>query len=301
MAPITTPPIAAEHLFSIGSFPVTNAYLNSLLTVLIVVVGAYFIRRKLRDVPTGAQNFAESVLELMLSYADRVTGGDRAKSIRLLPLAGSLFLFIIISNWVGIFPGIGSIGVYHVMANGARDFIPLFRSANSDLNLTLAMAIVSVVTVHILGIITVGFFRYANRFLKFGDIWHAVRSGSVEKIFTAIVEFGVGLLEIISEVSKILSLSLRLFGNIFAGEVLLTVLSAIIAYFVPLPFLGLELLVGLIQALVFSMLVLVYTSVATLPVPEHDAHGTDELEQAHGVAEIGNALRNEHREPISGM
>jgi F-type H+-transporting ATPase subunit a len=300
MTPIQTPPIAAEHLFSIGSFPVTNAYLNSLFTVLIVVVGAYFIRRKLRDVPTGAQNFAESVLELMLSYADRVTG-DRAKSMRLLPLAGSLFLFIIISNWVGILPGIGSIGIYHMMANGARDFIPLFRSANSDLNLTLAMAAVSIITVHILGVTTIGFFRYANKFIRVCDIWQAVRSGSIEKIFTAIVEFGVGLLEIISEISKILSLSLRLFGNIFAGEVLLTVLSAIVAYIVPLPFLGLELLVGLIQALVFSMLVLVYTSVATMPLPDHNGHTDDDFEKAHGLAEIGRALQNEHREPISGM
>ncbi len=301
MTAITTPPIFAEHVFSIGSFPVTNAYLNSLLTVLIVVVGSYFIRRKLRDVPTGAQNFAEGVLELMLEYADRVTG-DRKKSIRLLPLAGSLFLFIIISNWIGIFPGIGSIGVYHAMAGGVREFIPLFRSANADLNLTLAMAAASVITVQILGIATVGFFRYANKYIKLGDLWVAVRSGSIEKIFVALIEFGVGFLEIISEVSKILSLSLRLFGNIFAGEVLLTVLSAIVAYIVPLPFMALELLVGLIQALVFSMLVLVYTSVATMPLPTHGHDGHEEtLETADNVAELGRALRNEHREPISGV
>lgn len=300
MTPIITPPIAAEHIFLIGSFPVTNAYLNSLFTVLIVVVGSYFVRRTVRDVPTGTQNFAESVLELMLSYADRVTG-NREKSLRLLPIAGSLFLFIIISNWVGILPGIGSIGVYHAMAGGAREFIPLFRSANSDLNLTIAMATSSIIAVHVLGIITVGFFRYANKFIKLGDIFHALRSGSIEKIFTAIVEFGVGLLEIISEVSKILSLSLRLFGNIFAGEVLLTVLAAIVAYLVPLPFLGLELLVGLIQALVFSMLVLVYTSVATMPLAEHGGHGQSKLETAGDIVELGSALRNEHREPISGM
>lgn len=301
MTSITTPPIFAEHIFSIGSFPITNAYLNSLLTVLIVVVGGFFIQRSLRDVPTGAQNFAESVLELMLSYADRVTG-DRKKSLRLLPLAGSLFLFIIISNWAGILPGIGSIGIYHTMAGGVREFIPLFRSANADLNLTLAMAAVSIITVHVLGVATVGFFRYANKFIKLGDLWQAVRSGSIEKIFTAIVEFGVGLLEIISEVSKVLSLSLRLFGNIFAGEVLLTVLSAIVAYLVPLPFMALELLVGFIQALVFSMLVLVYTSVATMPLPDHGHDGQGEtLETADNLGELGSALRNEHREPISGM
>jgi F-type H+-transporting ATPase subunit a len=236
----------------------------------------------------------------MYSYADRVTG-DRKKSMRLMPLAGSLFLFIIISNWIGIFPGIGSIGLYHVMAGGVRDFIPLFRSANSDLNLTLAMAFVSILTVHVLGIITIGFFRYANKFFRFGDIWQALKSGSIEKIFTAVVEFAVGIIEIVSEVSKVVSLSLRLFGNVFAGEVLLTVLSALIAYIIPLPFMGLELLVGLIQALVFSMLVLVYTSIATMPLPDHSGGHDTELEKAQGIAEIGSVLRNEHREPISGM
>ena len=264
MTTISTPPIAAEKLFFIGSFPVTNAYLNSLFAVLVIVVFAYIIKRKVSDIPKGPQNFAESVLEIMLSYADGVTG-SRQKSLKLLPMVGSLFLFIVISNWIGILPGIGSIGIYKTAADGIREFIPMFRSANSDLNLTLAMALSCIVTTHILGIIAIGFFRYANKFIKLGDLWSAFKSLSAEKILVAFVEFGVGFLEIISEVSKVLSLSLRLFGNIFAGEVLLTVLASLISYIVPLPFMGLELLVGLIQALVFSMLILVYASIATMP------------------------------------
>lgn len=286
MTPIATPPLAPEQIFAIGHLPITNTYLNSLVTVLVVVVAAFFINRKIADIPRGIQNFAESVLELMLDYADRVTG-SRQKSLKLLPLAGALFLFIVISNWIGIFPGIGSIGVYTVSA-GIRTFVPMFRSANADLNLTVAMALTSVITAHVLGVATIGFFRYANKFIKVGDIWQALKSGSAQKISVAFIEFGVGLLEVVSEVSKVISLSLRLFGNIFAGEVLLTVLSSIVGYIVPLPFMGLELLVGVIQALVFSMLVLVYTSVATMPLP---AHGHDN----------GGALQDEHLEPISGV
>ena len=130
------------------------------------------------------------------------------------------------------------------------------------------MAIVGVVFSHIAGIVTVGFFRYSNKFLKFGDIWQAAKSKNPTNILTAVIEFFVGLIEIVSELAKMASLSLRLFGNIFAGEVLLTVIGGLIAFLVPLPFLALELLVGLIQATVFSMLVLVYLIVATAELPK---------------------------------
>ena len=115
----------------------------------------------------------------------------------------------------------------------------------------------------------IGFWKYANKFVKLGDIWHSFRKGGIS-IFVAVVEFGVGLIEIFSEVAKMVSLSLRLFGNVFAGEVLLTVMASLLAFIVPLPFIALEVLVGLIQAVVFAMLVLVYLTVATMEVePAH--------------------------------
>jgi F-type H+-transporting ATPase subunit a len=131
-----------------------------------------------------------------------------------------------------------------------------------------------------MGIAAIGFFRYAGKYIKIADLWKAVKSMNPTKIMVGFVEFGVGLLEVVQEVTKIISLSLRLFGNIFAGEVLLTVLSSIVAYIAPLPFIGLELLVGAVQALIFSMLVLVYASVATMPLEEHssDAHQNEHPE-----------------------
>jgi F-type H+-transporting ATPase subunit a len=187
---------------------------------------------------------------------------------------GGIFLFVLVSNWMSQIPGTGSFGIFQAGA-----FIPILRPATSDLNLTLGMAIFAVVLSHFLGIITIGFFKYANKFLKFGDIWHAVKSGKIMNIFVSLIEFFVGLLEVVSEVAKMVSLSLRLFGNIFAGEVLLTVMASLFAYILPLPFMGLELLVGIIQAMVFSLLTLVYLTIATTPVHTAHTHGV-EMEEA---------------------
>jgi F-type H+-transporting ATPase subunit a len=145
------------------------------------------------------------------------------------------------------------------------------------------MALVSVVTSHILGITALGFFTHANRYIQLGSLWKAAKTLSVMTIFTALIEFVVGLLEIISEIAKILSLSLRLFGNIFAGEVLITVISSLIAFIVPLPFMGLELFVGIVQAAVFSMLTLVYLSTQTTS-PHGEEEELHELEAAPHAA-----------------
>ncbi|MBX4187178.1 MAG: F0F1 ATP synthase subunit A [Candidatus Doudnabacteria bacterium] len=261
------PPLVAEPIFNIGSFPVTNAYINSSLAVISFLIAGWILRNKTALIPRGIQNFAEGTLEFILGYMDQVTR-DRKKSMRFLPIVGGLFLFILISNWMGLIPGTGSIGRW-LSVHGEAELVPLFRPANSDLNMTLAMAVFAVATSHILGIAAIGFFRYANKFIKIGDLIHGVKKGGMG-IFVAVVEFGIGLIEITSEVAKMVSLSLRLFGNIFAGEVLLTVLAGLISYFVPLPFMLLEILVGLIQAVVFSMLTLVYLTIATTPIHVHE-------------------------------
>lgn len=277
---LALPPLASEQLFSISGFPIFNTYINSSIVVLGFIVLGFFISRASKNLsapqnaPTGIINFFESLLEILLGYADQVTH-SRAKSIKFLPLVGSLFLFILASNWLGLLPGIGSIGVYQ-LHNGTVELIPLFRPANTDLNMTLAMAVFGVTATHFLGITAVGFFKYANKFIKLGDVWHGFKSLDPIKIFVAIVEFMVGIIEVFSEVAKMVSLSLRLFGNVFAGEVLLTVIASIIAYFIPVPFLGLELLVGLIQAVVFSMLILVYLTIATTEIHQHHDSGPQE-------------------------
>jgi F-type H+-transporting ATPase subunit a len=267
------PPLAAEPIFNIGTFTVTNTYINSSLTVLLFAILAFVMRKRVKDVPGRIQNFFEYLIETLLGYFDQVTG-NRETSSKFFPLIGSLFLFILVSNWIGLVPGVGSIGFHR-----GHEFVPLFRPANTDLNLTLSMAVFGVVASHFIGISAIGFFRYFNKFIKLADVWHAFKSRKPMIILTALIEFMVGFLEIISEVAKMLSLSLRLFGNVFAGEVLLTVLGSIIAYGVPLPFMALEILVGLVQAAVFSMLVLTYITVATMPVHGHAEHS----KEPHGV------------------
>jgi F-type H+-transporting ATPase subunit a len=262
---LALPPIIAEPIFFIGSFPVTNAYINSSIAVMFFIVVGLMLRNKTALVPAGLQNFAEGSLEFMLGYVDRVTR-DRKKSLKFFPIVGGLFLFILFSNWIGLIPGTGSIGRW-LMVHGELELVPILRPATSDLNLTLAMAVFAVIGAHIFGIIAIGFFKYANKFIKLWDIVKSFAKGGMN-IVVAVIEFGVGLIEIVSEIAKVVSLSLRLFGNIFAGEVLLTVMAGLIAYFVPLPFMFLEILVGLIQALVFAMLTLVYLMVATAPVHE---------------------------------
>lgn len=254
------PSLAAEIVFYIGSFPVTNTLINAVVVSIGLIVLAIYLRGRLQEVPSGAQNFAEVVLETLLGYADQVTG-DRQKSIRFLPIVGTLFIFILISNLLGVFPGIGSIG-RNIVERGKTEFVPIFRPSNTDYNLTLAMALIAVIGSHVFGVMAIGFWKYADRFIKLGTIWRSFRQGGMS-IMVAVIEFFVGLIEIVSELAKMISLSLRLFGNVFAGEVLLTVIASLVAFFVPLPFLLLEFLVGFIQATVFSMLTLVYLSMAT--------------------------------------
>ena len=255
-------PLGAETLFHLGSWPVTNAMMNTWIALGVFLLGAIFIHlRGVKETPRPWQNFLEMLLETVLGYFDRVTG-DRQKSKRFLPIAGTFFFFILFSNWLGLLPGTGSIGVWHVI-QGEREWIPLLRPANSDLNLTLAMALIAVISSHIMGMFVLGFFTHLNKFIQLGTLAKAVRSLKPMAIVVALVECVVGIIEIFSEFAKVASLSLRLFGNIFAGEVLITVIGSLVAFIIPLPFLALELIVGVVQATVFSLLTVVYLTVAT--------------------------------------
>jgi F-type H+-transporting ATPase subunit a len=269
-------PIAAEPVLQFGSFAVTNSVVNGVLALVFFVLLGLILRFQRRLVPKGIQNFFEFLIEGMLSFMDQVTG-SRDTSKRFLPFIGSLFLFILFSNWLGLVPGVGSFGVWQEH-RGELELIPLLRPATSDLNMTLALAILTVVLSHVVGSVVVGFFRYWNKFIQLGGIWDALKAFAHKKIgdaaiglFTALIQFVVGIIEIISEAAKVLSLSLRLFGNVFAGEVLLSVIGSLIAFGVPLPFMALEIIVGVVQALVFSTLSLVYLTIAV-----SEPHGVEE-------------------------
>jgi F-type H+-transporting ATPase subunit a len=273
---LVLPPLAAETMFYVSGFPITNSYINSTLALIGFAVFAFFVNKGIKkyylttDVPKGILNFAEGLIEFMLGYFDQVTG-DRKKSYKFLPIVGTFFLFIVVSNWMGLMPGTGSIGIWN-LHHGSVELIPLLRPANTDLNMTLSMAVIAVMGSHLLGIAAIGFFKYANKFIKLGDLFKAIISFNPVKILVAVIEFFVGLIEIFSEAAKMVSLSLRLYGNIFAGEVLLTVLASMLAIFLPLPFMGLEIIVGLIQAVVFSMLTLVYLNMATAEIHHAEGH-----------------------------
>jgi F-type H+-transporting ATPase subunit a len=259
MGEIHIPPLQPEALFTIGSVTITNTIINTWIAIVIFLIIGIAIKRKNTLKPGKLQNAGEYILELLLPYFDQVTGG-RKKTIQFLPIVGSIFFFILLSNWLGLLPGTGSLMMGHSS---------VFRPANTDLNLTLAMALTSVIGSHIFGFISVGVFTHIGKFVQIKGIFKSITKGPIA-FFTALIEFFVGILEIISEVAKIVSLSLRLFGNIFAGEVLISVMLALVAFAIPTPFMLLELLVGLIQASVFAMLTLVYMSVAVSE--PHGAH-----------------------------
>ena len=250
---------------------------NSLFTAWIVILGfvlvGLFIRSRASIAPRGFLNLVDATMEFLLLEAEKVVG-DRERTRKFFPIVGALFFFILFSNWLGLLPGVGSIGFWQTH-EGEEVLIPLLRPATSDLSFTLAIAFFSITATHVFGIATLGIMAHTSKFVNIRGIVRAIKHGPMA-VVVAVVEFFVGLLEIISEFAKILSLALRLFGNIFAGEVLLTVMYGLVGLFVPLPFIFLELLVGVIQATVFSMLVLVFLKNMT------ESHGEgDHAEASH--------------------
>lgn len=235
--------LAAEEIARIGFLPVTNSLFTSWLVAGFLLVVGILTTRRLNPVPGTLQNTVEIIIESLFGLFEKVT---REKTRQFFPLLATFFLFIILGNWAGLLPGVGSIGLSKV-EHGHEEFIPLFRGATADLNTTLALAVSSVVALQYYGFKTLGRV-YVTRFI---NLRHPI-------------SFFLGILEIISEFAKVVSFSFRLFGNIFAGEVLLTIVAFLMPVLAPLPFLGLEIFVGFIQAFIFAMLTAVFLRVATL-------------------------------------
>jgi len=220
----------------------------TLMTSAVIIITSLILGKNLRLVPKGFQNVIEYVLEALLNLINSVTQ-NREESKKFFPIVVTIFIFVILSNWIEIIPGLGTIGIFE-QQQGKTVLVPFIRSSSSDLNVTLAIALISVFTTQFMGIAAIGAAKYAKKF--FVSPFHK----------PYFIGTFVGLLEIISEIAKIISFSFRLFGNIFAGEVLLIVMLGLVPYIVPLPFLFLELFVGFIQALVFAMLTLVFLKIA---------------------------------------
>lgn len=298
--------LAAEPIAYIGDFPVTNSIFTSLVVSGLLILFALYVRSQLKNTtkPTGVQNVAEWIVESLFNLINSITN-DTKKTVRFFPVVATFFLFILLNNWLGLVPGVGPITVPeahketatetehsskglltvyaveevdhavdaleteagvvtestgHTENDAASDKatedhvaqVPLFRPGTADLNTTIAFALISVIMTQFFGIqaLNLGYFK------KFFN-------------FESPIMFFVGMLELISEFSKILSFAFRLFGNIFAGEVLLVVIASLASVVVPMPFYGLEIFVGFVQALVFSMLTAVFFNMAT---QGHDSH-----------------------------
>ncbi|MEI7765100.1 MAG: F0F1 ATP synthase subunit A [bacterium] len=271
--------IYAEPIFHIGNFQITNSLLTSWAAVLVVLALSLAIRLKLKKIPGKLQNMFEVILEGALGLVDQVTN-DRKISVRIFPFVFSLFIFILINNWLGLLPIFGSIGLL-VQEGTTSAFVPFLRSGTADINTTLALSIMVVILSNVFGIIVIGAWKAFNKYINLSaifSIFTKVRKDPSVLIVAPITLF-VGLLELLGEFAKIASLSFRLFGNVFAGEVLLASMGAIFAYVVPGPFLFLEVFVGLIQALIFSLLATVYFTIASQDHGEHDEseHKTEEI------------------------
>lgn len=248
MATFVPPTLASETIFHLGSFEVRNTLITSVMTlVLLVVIGLFIRRKKYAMVPSGIQNVAEMLIGGFFDFYKGIVG-DHENTKKFFPLVMTIFFYVIISNWMGLLPGFGSIGLWEVH-HGHEVLVPIFRSTYADVNMTFALALISVTSIQIFGFSLLGFKGYAGKFF-------------VNPLKNPIGCF-VGILELFSEFSKMISFSFRLFGNIFAGEVLLLVISFLVPYVAPIPFYGLELFVGFIQALVFSFLTLVFLKIAT--------------------------------------
>lgn len=236
--------LGAEAIIHIGNIPVTNTIVATVLLDLFFVTLVIIISKNARIIPGRLQSLFEITFEYFYGLTEQIAD-KYTKSI--FPWFMSFFLVIFFSNLLGLLPGFGSIGFFEQI-EGKTEFIPTLRAATSDFNTTLALATVSVVATHVLAIKYNGIKGYLGKFFSINPIL----------LF-------VGFLELISEFTKLFSLSFRLFGNIYAGEVVLTTISSMFAFLAPIPFLMLEVIVALVQALVFAMLTMVFMSILVKP------------------------------------
>lgn len=238
--------ISAEPIAHFFGLTITNSLFTAWIITAALVLSAYLFSKqfKTKGAPGRLQSFVELIVEALFGMVESIAGSAKAK--RFFPMVGTLFVFILFSNWSGLLPGAGTIGFREVL-HGAEVFIPYWRAPTSDVNTTLALGLITMVMVQVYGYKYLGL-KYFKKFLD----------------FSSPINFFVGLLELISDFSKIISFTFRLFGNIIAGEILLLVMAMLVPVLGPTPFIALEIFVGFIQALVFMMLASVFINMATL-------------------------------------
>ena len=238
--------LKAEQLGSVFGFPITNSLVMAWVVMALLIGFAYFFGRSLSMVPGKLQAGIEWAFEGAIAYMADVLGSE-ALAKRFFPLVASIFIFVALINELEFFPGVGSLGLVH-----ASYFLPVLRAPTTDLNFTLALAMISFFAIEITSIASLGFFKYAGKYVN----------------LKSPIGFAVGLIELMSNLGRLISFSFRLFGNIFAGEVMVLVAGYFLPYVLPAPLMGFEMFIGLIQALVFAMLTLFFIKLAIM-----DPHG----------------------------
>lgn len=233
--------IAPDILFSIGSFPVTNSLLWSFFISAFLIGVTLAIRFSLKTIPGTLQNIAEIILETSFSFVQSVTRSE-IKAKKIFPLFCTMFLFILAANLFTFIPGQSALALYK-----SDGMTPVFRAVMADYSMVFVLTLISIITAQIVAILVHGPLGYIGKFLN----------------FQSPLKFFLGLMDIVGELAKVLSLSFRLFGNIFAGEVLGAVMLFLMPFIAPLPFMLLGVLGAIVQAFVFSTLTLVFITMAS--------------------------------------
>lgn len=244
-----------EIIAHTGGFPVTNTLISTLLVDAVIISLIFFAYRNIHLIPRGLQSIFEAVIEYLYGLTEQIAGH---KAATIFPWFASFFFFIFFANLIALLPGFGTIGFWETVSvhgKKTKELIPLFRAVASDFNATFALGTVSIVATHIIAFRYNGLVGYLKKFLSFNPI----------NLFIGVLEFGL-------EGVKIFSLAFRLFGNIFAGEIVLATVSGLFAFIAPIPFLMLETIVALVQALVFSMLTMVFMSLLSTTSSEGGGH-----------------------------
>ncbi len=241
--------LKAEQIGTLFGYTLTNSLLTTWLVMAILIIFTLAFRRKIALIPGKLQTGVEWLFDGVLSYMEE-TLESREYARRFFPLVMTIFLFIFVGNELAFLPGVGSVGFHE-----HEGFVPLLRAPGADLNFTLALALIAFFAIEITGIVVLGFWKYASRYLN----------------FSSPINFVVGIIETISNLGRIISFSFRLFGNVFAGEVMIVVAGFFVAYVLPVPLQVFEAFVGFIQAVVFAMLTLFFIKLAIM-----EPHGSEE-------------------------
>ena len=265
------PELPAEVVFHPFGFPLTNSVIAAWVTIIFLVGFSYVVSRRLRLIPRRWQALLEFALGALLNFCQSVAGEKNGR--RFFPVVATIFLFVAFNAWLCLLPGFGSI----LVTNAEGESVHLLRAANTDINTPLAIALMSFVFVEFFGLRTLGF-RYLGKFVNVGQFLAALRQlargkllAGLNGLLTGVINIFIGFVEALSELVRIVSFTLRLFGNMTAGEILLLIAMFLIPFLFALPFYGLELLVGFVQALIFGGLTLIFLTVAVTSHEEEPA------------------------------